>query len=216
MSAVISGVKQKLQDYLPNQIGSNARWSDAFIEGLIVAADNMARERTESLWVTQEIDLSDGVLEYDLDSKFISVVSVEFSSDGVTYDDHLKAVTFNDMDAMSYKWRDDTGTRPEYYSLLGAPGIGETSTDAGDGTKIIIYRPVATVGSEKIRINGYGVSPGSSTNVPDDVQYDVHVNYVMSFLMVPSDIKLASEFYDRFLAGCDRAKRRFVSEFADL
>ena len=49
MSQVVTGVTQKLQDLMPDQIGTNRRWSTTALERYIMLADRAVRERTENL-----------------------------------------------------------------------------------------------------------------------------------------------------------------------
>jgi len=202
MSQVLSGVTQKIQDLLPGQIGDNLRWSTADLERHIMLADRAVRERTENHWHRQDILLTDGTAEYTLDSEFIEVVSVEFSSDGSTFDWFLYPAVLSDLDKINVGWRSDGGTRPTHYVVLSAPGLPTA--------KIQIYRPIATVGGQKIRVGGPGIGL-TTTNVPDDVQGKCHVPYVMSILMASQDPNMAADWFGKYLGGCDEVRARTLS-----
>jgi|GEM_PF-5047628 len=211
MSAVVTGVKAKLADLLPDQIGSGKRWSDALVGGYIMAADAAVRDRCETLWYSQAIDLVDDQIEYDLNSRFITIKSVEFSSDGTNYDDFLQPATLGDFDDVSQLWRLDRSARPEFYALLSAPGLPDTTGSADDSAKIVIYRGISSTSGEKIRVNGYGIGLTSSA-VPDDIQYKVHVPYVMAMLLAHQDTRSAVASYREFQRGCIEARARFTNK----
>ena len=214
MSAVVSGVKAKLELRLPGQIGTNRQWSDTYIETLCLAAAHAACERIGFLWVSEEISLVDDTNEYALDSKFISVETVEFATDGSSYEQHLKPATMQELDSISRRWRLDRGTRPERYVLLSAPGTDATSVGATDGSRIIIYRPLSSAGSSTIRVQGWGIGT-ASTKVPDDVQERVHVPYVMAVLRSQHDPAEALDYYRKFVSECDKVRGRFQQPYAD-
>ena len=73
MSQVVSGVLEKLGDLLPNQIGTNRRWSTAAVTRHIMFADNLVREKTENRYHQQIIPLQEGevgdVVTYSLDNE---------------------------------------------------------------------------------------------------------------------------------------------------
>jgi hypothetical protein len=206
MSQVVSGVTQKLQDLLPGQIGTNLRWTTSDVERHIMLADRAVRERTGNLYHQQEITLANDTAEYTLDSEFIDIVSVEFASDGSTYDDYLKPVTLDDLDKISLNWRDDGGTRPDYYAVLSAPGLPTA--------KILVYRKIATVDAQTIRVTGLGIGT-STTTVSDDVQQRCHVPYVMAILYAHENPRRSAELFGEFLGNCDEVRRRTLSKYAN-
>ena len=166
------------------------------------------------LWVSEEISLTDDTHEYALDSKFIQVMTVEFASDGSSYDQHLKPASMQELDNISRRWRLDRGTRPERYVLLSTPG--QQSVTAGDtnGSRILIYRPLATAGSSTIRVQGWGIG-ATTTVVPDDIQERVLVPHVMAVLRAPQDAAKAVAYYKKFLGGCDEIRGRYTQPYAD-
>ena len=202
MSAVQAGVLQKVQDLLPNQIGSNRRWSTTGVERHIMFADRLVRERTGNLYHQQEIDLVQDQLAYTLDQEFIDIVSVEFASDGSTYDWYLRSVTLDDLDKISLSWRDDGGTRPEFYTLLSTPGMPTA--------QVQIYRPMTAVDSQTILVTGLGMG-GTTTTCPDDVQNKCHVPHVMSVLLAKGKPQEAAQWYSKYRDGCDIVRRRTLS-----
>ena len=199
MSQVVTGVTEKLQDLLPNQIGSNKRWSTSDLERYIMIADRVARERTGNLESFQAISLVSDTAEYTLDSEFVDVFAVEYSTDGSDYEYYLKPATFEDFDALNRSWRDDGGVRPEWYTLVGTPGLPTC--------KIHIYRPLTTATTQTIRVRGHRIGTTTSA-VPDDVQEALHVPYVMTMLTASEDPRQAAMWWGRFLAGVDDVSPR--------
>ena len=215
MSAVVSGVLAKLELLLPGQIGDNRRWSTSLVQELTMAADARICDQCVMKWLSQTIPLVAGQDTYDLDSDFIKVISVEFAYDGVNYDNFLMAATLKDLDDLYPIWRvSPSGTRPDYYTQLGAPGIPDLTGSTGNASKISIYRQLPTVTAETIRVNGYALG-AVNRDVPDDVQAAVHVNYVMAMLRAKESVEMASTYYQAFLNGVRSVKSRFVGKYAE-
>ena len=214
MSAVGAGVLGKLQDLLPGQIGDNKAYSTAYVNAIILAAHYAVTERTETQFVSEDITLVADTLEYDLSSKFITVASVDFKSDGSIIDGSLTAATMDDFDRLSLSWRDDRGTRPEYYALLSAPGTRVTTAGVPD-SRIMIYRQMSAVTSEVITVNGIGMESDLLDSVPNDVQDYCVVPYCMSHLYANRDIKYAMGQYDKFVAGCVKMAGRYLNKFVE-
>ena len=205
MSQVVSGVTQKLQDLLPSQIGSNLRWSTSDVERHIMMADRAVRERTENLFHRQEITLLADTAEYTLDSEFIDIVSVEYAADGSTYDYYISPVTLSDLDKINIGWRADGGGRPEFYTVLSAPGLPTA--------KIQVYRPMTAVTAQTIRVTGIGVG-ATTTDAPDDIQSKCHVPYVMALLKAGDAPSEAAKWFGEYLGGCGEIRRRTRSKYA--
>lgn len=205
MSEVVSGVTEMLQDLMPGQIGTNARWTSAQVERHIMMADRAVRERLENRYHQQEIALVDATSEYTLDSEFIDIVSVEFASDGSTYDYYLSPVTFDDLDKIDIGWRNNGGSRPEHYALISAPGL--------PSAKIRIYRPIATVSAETIRVTGIGIG-ASDTEVNDDILSKCHLPYVMASLKAAEDPRAAARYFQEYLIGVEEVRRRTRSRYS--
>lgn len=206
MSQIVTGVTQKLQDLLPDQIGTNKRWDSTALERYIMLADRAVRERTENNYATpQQISLIADTAAYDLSTDFIDVTTVEFidSSSNVWY---LKPATLSDFDRLNASWRDDGGVRPEWYTLLGAPGA--------PNTQIHVHRPMSSVTTEVIKVYGHQISSATTAPVPDDIQRKAHVPYVMAILKAQEDPKEAAMWWGRFQAGCEEISRRTVSPYA--
>ena len=206
MSQVVSGVTEKLQDLLPGQIGSNARWETADVERHIMMADRVIRERLENLYHEQEISLVADTSKYSLDSEFIEIVSVEYALDGSTYDYYLSPVTLNDLDKIDIGWRDNGGSRPEYYTLISAPGNQTVG-------KILIYRPLSSVDAQTIKVRGFGIGT-STTDIADDIQGKCHVPYVMALLKAGENANEAANWFGEYRAGIDEIRRRTRSRYA--
>jgi hypothetical protein len=216
MSAVVAGVKAKLMLKLPGQIGTNRQWSDTYIETLILAAAHAAAERIGYQWVTQAISLVNNQHEYALQSSFIEVLSVDYSADGTSYIQHLSPVTLTKLDRVSTKWRDDRSFEPNRYVLISTPGLQSESTVvlASKTATVLIYPAVATVGSAKIRVSGWGI--GSTTsNVPDGVQDRVLVPYVMAMLRATQNQQEAADWFAKYVVECDKVRGRFNNPYVD-
>lgn len=206
MSAVVAGTKAKLQDLLPGRIGSNKAFTDSYVEDLIMAGFYDVVEKCDLLTVTDDITLANDTLWYDLDSSLIDISFVEFKSDGTNVDGHLTAATLSDLDRMSPNWRDDRGTRPEYYSLLSAPGVYS-------GSQILVYRPPSSVTAEIITVTGIGIGT-TTTRVPDDVQRLCLVPYVLAHLKA-TEPELAIKYYKMYQDGMDRVRGRFSHPYSE-
>jgi len=214
MSAVVANVLLKLHDFLPGQIGDNRRWSTELVEALIMAADSVARERCETFVLEQEITLTDAENTYDLNSKFISVDQVEFSTDGSAYDDYLNPATMIELDQESAYWESDRGTQPDKYVLLCAPGVPETTSGASDGSAIIIYPSISSCDAQTIKV--IGLAQGINTdNVPDEVQDLVYVPYVMSILLSSAKPDEAVERFQESLSGVKKVSSRFSDPYVE-
>jgi hypothetical protein len=207
MSQVVTGVTQKLQDLLPDQIGTNKRWTTSALERYIMLADRAVRERTENLVSSQTIPLISGTAAYTLDSEFIDVVAVEYSDAHATgpWDYYLKSATFDDYDRLNLSWRDDGGSRPEWYTLIGAPGLPTA--------QIHVHRPLTTATTQGIRVWGHRIGT-TTTRVPDHVQERAHVPYVMAMLLAGEDPQQAAMWFGRFKSGVEEVARRSVSKYA--
>lgn len=203
MSQVLTGVLQKVQDLLPNQIGANRKWSQTSVERHIMFADRLVRERTENLYHQQEITLVADTPTYTLDSEFIDITGVEFAYDGSLYDWYLKPATLDDLDKISIKWRNDSGSRPDYYTVLGALGT--------PSSEIQIYRPMDAASVQTLRVTGIGMGAGTLT-CPDDIQNKCHVPHVMSVLLAKQDPKQAAGWFGQYLAGTEELRRRTISK----
>ena len=208
MSAVVAGTKLKVQNLMPGMIGTNRTFSDSYVNDIIMAGFNEVAEKCGLITDSVDISLVAGQLEYDLDSSLIDVRSVDFGPNGGDIDGSLTAVTLDDLDRMSCKWRDDRGTRPEYYTLLGAPGVPETSTGAGDGSKILIYRAMSSVDDDYVKVTGIKIGASGSL-VPDDIQRMCLVPYTLAHLKAVKDPRMAQDYYMRFLQGCERIADRY-------
>lgn len=212
MSQVVTGVTEKLQDLLPGRVG--VTWPSATVSVLAMAADAAFKQRVGQWYVSEEISLTDNTLAYDLDSKFITVKSVEFSSDGTNYNYHLKAATLEDLDKINLSWRDDRGTEPEYFFLLSCPGIARDDDYYGTGSQILIYRPLSSVTAQKIKVTGIGLG-ATTDDVPPEVLDQCHVNYCLSLMTAHEDLAAAADYMAEFEAGCQRAKTEYRSLYAE-
>lgn len=218
MSSVATEVLAKVKADLPNQIGDNARWTDALVTNLILAADRATRDKCEVHYAEQEISLTDDTVSYDVAQNFISIEKVEFALDGTNYDWLLKSMSMTDLDSVSRSWRTDRSTRPDSYTLLSAPGV----QDNGDGSvpsQILIYPAMTTAASATIKITGLMVPAvgGFLTAVmPEDVQAKCHVPFVKSVLYAVESPQRAAEEWQKFVSGCEAVRNRFRSQYKDF
>jgi hypothetical protein len=169
-------------------------------------ADLAICEAAEVEWASYVIELNDGEMYYTLPSDIISVRTVEYSFDGVTYEKVLTPATLEDLDRISIGWQDDTGSDPSLYVLLSAPG-------SGDNSQILVWRPVASTSGEKIRINytkcRENVSSLASVTAPNDIMETVYLPYVLSILFTDEDMELANMYMGQFQRGLSRLKVRY-------
>ena len=209
MSQVVSGVLEKLKDMLPNQIGTNRRWSDASVERHIMFADRLVRERVGNLYHQQIITLraydEDVASVYDLDDEFIDIISVEYASDGSTYDWYLKPATLDDLDKLSLSWRGGPRLRPERYTLLGTPGAHTTTLQ--------VYGEPTTVGVDTLKVTGLGTG-ATTSDCADDIQGKCHVPHVMSVLLAKQNPNEAASWFTKYLDGCETVRRRTISKYS--
>ena len=208
MSAVQAGVLEKLNDLVPGQIGDGLRWETAFVESLITLASQIAWERIGMNHGSEVIDLVADQYEYDLDTKFITVDRVEYSSIGGVspeYDDYLEASTLNHFDGISPSWRNTGGVRPEYYALLSAPGT--------PNSQIFVYPSLSAVGDEKIRVTGKVIGT-SLTGVSDDVQDQFIVPYVLGLMYVNKSQELGRRYMAQANAGRHELEVKYTNEYA--
>jgi len=168
-------------------------------------ADGLVRERIGNLYHQQEISLLADTLEYSLDAEFIDIVSVEYASDGSTYDWHLNPLTLDDLDKISVRWRQDGGDRPRFYTLIGAPGV-PTST-------IQVYQPPTSTTGSTVLVTGTGIGI-STTTCSDDIQNKCHVPHVMAVLLAKSDPKAAANWFGQYKKGIEEVRRRTISKLS--
>lgn len=217
MSNIGTGVLEKLQAALPNQIGANARWTEGTITSLIIAADRATRDKCEVHYATAEISLVDDQVSYDVPQNFITINKVEFSLDGTNYDWFVRNKSLTDLDRVSHTWRTDNSTRVDFYCLLSAIGVQDNG-DADVPSQILLYPHLETAGSAKIKLTGVmvpAVGAFTAAKMPDDVQSKCHVPFVLSVLYAVSAPERSAEYYEKFLQGCESVMSRFRSQYKD-
>ena len=132
MSAIQAGTLAKIQDLVPNRIGSGLTWETAHVQNLIMLAARAAWEQLGMNHGSERISLVAGQHEYTLDQKFISVDRVEFSTVGgqdPDYDGYLHPASLNVFDDLCPSWRELGAVRPELYTLVGTPGSPDAEID---------------------------------------------------------------------------------------
>lgn len=208
MGQILDEVLTKVRLRVPDVAN---RWSDSDIQKAIHLADLAVKEEGETSWTSQEISLTDDTMYYDLSTSAVAVSAVEFATDGSDYDYMLRPITYSELDKISHKWQTLTGSIPSHYLLLSAPGT------EGYG-KIMIWRPIASVSSETIRvwyaqcIPTFGVSMAAAT-APAWVQDAVYVPYTLSVLTAKYDPRRAAGFMNAYDEGIAQIRKRYRKEY---
>ena len=219
MGAVLSGGLQMVKNLLPGQVGTNKRWTDQYVQAVIVAADRAVRERCDLSFREQEITLANDDYAYNLDAAFISIEKVEFASDGTNYNFELVPRTMTDLDQETPVWRTCRGTRPEAYALLSAPGVQTLAGEDPGPSQIYIYPAISTVSAQTIMVTGVGAVPTgaflATASVGDDVLMKCHVPYTLSVLYAQESPDRAVKEFGKYLDGCRKVRGRFVSPLND-
>jgi hypothetical protein len=209
VSALLTGVEDKVRRLLPN---GGDRFTDTRLADYIRLADCAIRENAEIEWASTELDLVAGALYYPLPTDVIEVRSVEFSRDGSIYDSTLRPVTIEELDRCSLHWQDDTATEPEFYGLLSQPGIYNWS-------KLLLWKKMDVVTSETVRVN-YVKSRAAAgdlaaVDVPDSVQYEVYVPFVMALCCAEFDVSEAEQRIAIYLANVPKVWSRYQNPYGE-
>lgn len=182
------------------------RWSDARIKTAAHLADLAVCEFGDAVYASYEIELVDGAMYYDLPSDIVDVRSVEYSSDGVTYDTLLKAISIQELDRISTTWQDDTGTSPSVYVLLSVPSSGRYS-------RILLWRPVSATSGEKVRVNytkcRVEKADLDAVSAQQDAIHGLYVPYSLALLYAADNASMAAEYMGEYRRNIDKFKVRF-------
>ena len=216
MGTVLGTGLQMVKDLLPEQVGTNKRWTDAVVQAVIACADRAVRERVGVHFHTQTITLANDTATYDLDPEFVSIDTVEFALDGSNYDWKLEAKSLKDMSERMPLWRQSRGTRPDLYALLSAPGTQGQTSPAVTPAQIVIYPCIATVTAETILVTGEAVI-GNTTDlatatVGTDILKKCHIPYILCVLYAVESPERAAAEFQNFIAGCQTVKSRFGAQ----
>lgn len=209
MSALLTGVEDKVRRLLPN---GGERFDDTRMGDYIRLADCAIREEAEIEWASEEIDLIAGALYYPIPADVIEVRSVEFSRDGTIYDSSLRPVTFAELDRCSLHWQDDEATEPEYYGVLSQPGTMNWS-------RLLVWKKMAAVSGETIRVN-YIKSRATTgdlaaVTMPDSVQYEVYVPFVMALCCAEFDVQMAERYMAEYLTNIPKVWMRYQNQYGE-
>ena len=203
MAALVTAATEKVRNMLP---GHSTRFSDARIKSAIHLADLAIREECELEWASYEIELLDGAMYYTLPTDVVQVKSVEFSRDGIVYDQMLEAVTIMDMDELSLTWQDDTATSPSVFSVVSVPGTEDYS-------KLLVWRPCAATSGEKVRVNYVkcraAESDINSVEVPDNIIPLVYLPSVLGHLLASEDPDNARAYMAEYYRNLPRVRARY-------
>jgi len=171
---------------------SEGRFSDTLLSSYANAADSLVRERTGMSVTHTDIALLPNVIYYALPSDAIAIKDVLWSSDGGSFDEGiLNPMTFRDLDDRTRFWKSDTGSRPEWYGILGTPGA--------PGCYIMVWRPVTDEGQE-IRV----VYRTKNTSDLSGRHIDLAIlPYVMSLIYAQDDEDLFNYWFGKYLEGVE-------------
>ena len=208
MTALISGVTALARAMAPDH---EDQWTDANVQSAIHLADLAICEEVGIVWATSEITLLDGAYYYDLPTDVVTVRAVEYASDGSTFDEVLKCVTIPDMDDIDLNWQDSSGT-PSLFSLLSVPGTEDYS-------KIMIWRPIASVSGQKVRVNYLACrrteADLSGVDVPDRFQQELYLPYVLSLMKQGEDAMSAARYMSEYRRNIESARARYGHRSAE-
>lgn len=205
---VVSSVTSKVHKRAPQTAGGR---TDSLVRSYIHMADCAVREQGGTLWGSQDIDLRADAFYYILNTEAVAVHSVEYLQDGSTVDGILKPTTFDRLDRLTRSWKDSRGSRPEHYLLLGTPGVESHA-------RIMIWRPLSTVTTEKIRINytkclADDDSTFATMTVPEWVEDAVYVPFVLSLCWAQASPARAMRYWQDYLRGMDEVKAEYSDSY---
>jgi hypothetical protein len=194
MSNLISGVTRLVRAMAPDY---DWRYTDAQIKQLIHMADLAVRENADMEWASYDRTLNDGQAWYTVPSEIVQIKTVMYAPDGLNFQDRLMETTVQEMDLLGCRWQDDTGP-PSRFLTISCPGI-----DNYFYLRVWPY-PSTTTG-EKIRINytkvRESVSGIEGLEVPDRVQQNVYLPYVLAMLRQGEDPQEAEAYIQEFKRG---------------
>lgn len=181
------------------------RYTDSQIEQLIHLADLAIREDGDVEWASHDITLVDGQSWYSMPSEVVKIQTVLYSTDGVVFDDLLIQTTVSEMDLLGCRWQDDTGT-PSRFLVISSPGI-----DSYSYLRVWPY-PSATSG-DAVRVNytkvRESVSDLSGLDVPDRVQQNVYLPYVLAMLRQGEEPDEAEVYMQEFKRGMRKVRAEY-------
>lgn len=199
--SVASETISRVRAILPD---SESRFSDALLTQYATMADSLVRERTGMTMTYYDISLTPRTIYYGLPSDVIQIKGVLYSGDGTTFDDGtLNPVSFRDLDEVARFWKDETGSRPEYFGVLGTPGT--------PGCYLFIWRPVVDTG-KAIRVNYLGTSSSDMESRYIDLAV---LPYVMSLIYAQDDFRLFNYWFGKYQDGVEKISREFSGRLGE-
>ena len=217
--SMVTDVIAKIRTYFPS---GGERYSDSFITALTHAADCVIKEECESLWSDGEITLYPGVLYYDIPENAIAVRNVRFSKDGTTFNDGvLSGTSYDDLDRFDMRWKERRGVEPSHYMLVSAPGVPQDTGPSENGySKILIWRPLSTTVSQKIKFEYLKYYEGQTLEFVvqserAEVVDLVYVPYVMAAIYASVNIQMFVEWWRKYREGIPRARAIYMSKYAE-
>lgn len=199
MSDLVSGVTKLVRAMAPDY---DLRWTDAEIRQLVHLADLHVRESGDVEWASYDRTLNDGQAWYTVPSDIVQIKTVMYASDGVNFDDRLYQTTLDEMDRVNLRWQDDTGT-PSRFMTISAPGIDNYFY-------LRVWPYLGTTSGEKIRINYTKVRESVASldglDMPDRVQQNVYLPYVLAMLRQAEDPQEAEAYMNEFKRGMHKVR----------
>lgn len=173
------------------------RWTNAEIRKLIHLADLRVREGCDMEWASYDRTLNDAQAWYTIPSEIVQIKTVMYASDGIDFDERLMETSLDEMDSIARKWQDDTGS-PTRFMMVSMPGIDNYSL-------LRVWPYPSSTSGEKIRINYTKVRENISNldglDVPDRVQQNVYLPFVLSLLRQADDPDEAEAYMQEFKRG---------------
>lgn len=210
--SLVSKVTERVRAHY--RFGSS-RYDDSRIRAMAHSADCAVREYVEPTHSTYDIDLLAGVIYYPLPLDMIRVRSVLYSSNGSTFTDGvLKPMVITDLDDTYSLWINNTGNRPEHYGILSTPGT--------DGCFLVVWMPMASVTSEKVRVVYTSCEPENNTDFEsvddlDDWILDTcHVPHVLSQIYALEDAERFKSYWMDYLDGAEKARIHFANRYRSI
>lgn len=200
MPDLVQGVTQLVRAMAPSY---EYRWTDALIGHATHLADLAVCEAAEALWDTHDITLVAGQSTYDLPLDVVWIKNVQYCRDGVNFEVVLNPAVPQDFDRMSNRWQDDTGY-PSHYALLSVTGVADYS-------KIILWRKLASVSGEMIRLNYLSTRSSASetltSEMPQQAIQSVYLPYVLALLRAGEEPEEAEGLMQQYRQGMQRVRR---------
>jgi hypothetical protein len=208
--ALVDSIETKVRLTVP---GTSDHWSSELIQSFVHAADCLIKEEAESSWTTQEIDLLSEASYYPYSEQTIAIRFIDMATDGTNFDDGaLEPIGYDDLDAGGAKWVDDRGSQPDYYVMLGTPGVPDS--------RVMIYRKISGVTTEKIRLWVLKCIPDNDATfeaetVPEVIEDRVYLPLVLALLYADNDNNAFTRYMDEYSQNIVLVKDYYRSKYTE-